>query len=61
MKKYITPTIECFEIELGTQILAGSLPETDSVGYGGNYSGDGTDIEVREQKNNNSNMWNNGW
>lgn len=61
MKKYITPTVECYEIELGIQILTGSLPDKDSMEFGGIYEGDGSDIDAREQNNNNSNMWNNAW
>lgn len=62
MKKYITPTVECYEFELTQQILASSTPQVEfgdedaDTNYGG-----GIGADARENQNTNSNMWNNAW
>ena len=60
MKKYITPTIECYQVEIH-QIIAASNPERTTMSVASedadlNYDGGG---DARE--NNNSNMWESGW
>jgi hypothetical protein len=59
MKKYITPTVECYEFELTQQILASSTTEVEIGGSAKpDYDGGG---DARENQNTNSNMWNNAW
>lgn len=59
MKKYITPAIECYEIEISTQILAGSNPQSKSFQMCDEDADNNIEIDARE--NNNSNMWESGW
>jgi hypothetical protein len=60
MKKYITPTVECYEFELTQQILASSTPQIEIGGGSADNTYDGGG-DARENQNTNSNMWNNAW
>lgn len=58
MKKYITPTVECYEFELTQQILVSSTPQIE---IGQEEADQNYGADARENQNTNSNMWNNAW
>lgn len=59
MKKYIIPTVECYNIQSNVTFLAGSVPDRTDMGL--DEGGFDENASMDSRNNNSNDLWNSGW